>query len=42
MYADAINTTEDVLHVYYWNGKVKENEYGCSYPPMFDVHAPEE
>ena len=42
VYADALNTTEDVLHVYCWTGKVKENKLGCYYPSMFDVHEPEE
>ena len=42
VYADMINTTDDVLHVYRWNGKVKEDEHGYSYPSMFDVHTPED
>ena len=42
VYADVINTIDDVLHVYLWNRKVKEDEHGCSYPSVFDVHTADE
>ena len=36
VYADHVDSTEDVLNVYRWDGKLTSPETGVNYPAMFD------